>query len=141
MKVNAMMLQVAEKAKQFEQFLGKTVQVQAIGADLRHLFTGAVFRKGGLVEHEFDGFLRGQLMAQRIVAFIEGKKIGSEPAEIKGQAEGSGVNQTGTPPLVENLNKPEVPVEPETPTEPETPAATVEDSAPAVKTSILKKTA
>jgi hypothetical protein len=135
-KLNPAMQAIADKAKEFEQYLGKTVEIQAIGANLRHIFTGAEFRIGGKVEHEFDGFLRGQLMARRVLAFFEGKQIGQAPAEIKAQAEGAGTDTSGeTAPLVISMAPPKAP---ETPAE--TPEAPKEETpAPAAKTSILKK--
>jgi hypothetical protein len=140
-----------------EDHLGKDAEIKNLVGSLRHPFTNTWFELNKLTPHVFDGFLRGQVVAGRVIAFIEGKQIGRELPEIKTSPEGSGVDRTGPTALVEPLiPQPEAPVEPqpEAPVEPQ-PEAPVEQpvepvaeqpaeqpAAPAaVKSSILKKPA
>jgi hypothetical protein len=141
----AYMEAVKARVAALEEHLGKNAEIKNLVGTLRHPFTEARFELNRLTAHEFDGFLLGQLVAGRVIAFIEGKQLGQELPEIKDSPEGSGVDRTDAAPLVEQLIKqpetpaepdaPETPAEPDAPTEPEAPA-------PAAKaSSILKKAA
>lgn len=141
----AYMEAVKARVDALEAHLGKEVEIKNLVGTLRHPFTSVRFELNKLTTHVFDGFLRGQLVAGRVIAFVEGKQLGKELPEIKGSPEGSGVDRTDPAPLVETLIKqpeepaPETPAEPEAPP-PETPAEP-EASPPAAKPSILKKAA
>jgi hypothetical protein len=155
-KKSAVMLAIEERAKALEEHIGAAVSVTALVGDLRHVFTGVVFKVGAAIEAEFDGFLRGQLLAGRVVVEKDGVPLAAAPVAIVKQAEGSGVTSDEVKSNVEQLIKeslpaqtPEAPTEqtPEAPSEPEAPAqepeaAVEQPAAPAAaKSSILKKPA
>lgn len=129
-KKSPMMAAIEARAKTVEKYLGETVLIRnLVGTHLTHPFTRAVFRLGGEVKAEFDSFLSGQLLANRISVTTEDGEPLIAPHVAPAEEQKAPVEEP----------KPAEEQAPETPAQDSKPEGA--DGAPAAKPSILKKPA